>query len=371
MFAPKINWAKMMKDVGGRSPRNWTPEETVKFIGAINAYLKSLDPRAVADAGRVMSGMMLKAWMASGMKDNIPTPAGYPFTAPGAGGGTPLTQAPDPFMIERYITGTLAPDLGYEKIYKPVDMRGTRKDHFTIDSATTSITWQQVDEGEKVSVGGVSDKQLILTVYYLNFMAAIGFLDDWWEFEWFWKMDDVLEQFRLKRQMLKTKLAYGLIEALGKDGSGNVLPSNGVDFAFDTNLITTIDNACIQMVYDIEYQGYGLPDNPSFVILTPPECFKAIAFALDSLLNPFAQAEQKVSRINYSIDNIITTRRLQDKSHFYVVMPFYQTKMGTWMDLQMEGQRDIFKKSEEMVGKEQYNFGIGNPKQFKRLPMSA
>jgi hypothetical protein len=345
MFGPKINWGMMMKSLGGRRPQDWTKDETDKFVGTINAYLKAPDPR-VAD--KAMSAVLLKEIFMKG------------FPAPGATGGTPTTQKPDPYLIERYITGSLAPDLGYEKLYKPVDMRQSKLDHFTIDKASAAITWQQVDDGEKVGIGSVSDKTNILTVYYLTFMAAIGFLDDWFRFEQFWRMDDILEQFRLKRQMKKTELAYGLISSL-----------TGIDQAWDQNLITTIDDACVQIVYDVEYEGYGLPENPSFDILCSPECFKAIAFALDSLLNPYAQAMQKVSRINYSIDNIITTRRLADKSHFYVILPGFQTKSGIWMDLQMEAQRDIFKKSEEMVGKEQYNFGIGNPKQFKKLPIAG
>lgn len=346
MFGHKINWPAMMKAVGGRPPADWSLEETHKLVGAVNAFLKSPDPR-IADKATTL--LAIKSVMEKG------------FAAPGAQGGTPGTQKPDPYMIERYITGLLSPDLGYEKIYKLVDMRGSNLDHFTIDKAASSVSWRQVDDGEKVELAPMNDKENVLTVYYLTFKAAIGFLDDWWRYNHFWKMDDVLEQFRLTRQMKKSEIAYGLIEALG----------SGINQAWDTNLISTIDNACIQIVDDVEGQGYGLPENPEFDILCPPQCFRAVAFALDALGNPFAQVDSKVSRINYTINNVITSRRLKDKTKFYVILSGYQTKSGVWMDLQMESRRDIFKSAEEMVGKEQYNFGIGNAKQFKRLPISG
>lgn len=342
-----MNWQKLLDVTGGVKPSLWADTEKLKFVGALNAYLKEPD----AKVGDVVVGNIVKfAEMMQNMKVHTQ----------GALGGTPATQVPDPYMIERYITGSFPVDTAYDSFYKLIDMRGRKLDHFTIDKAAASIVWRQLKTGDRPVIGNLNDKVNLLTVYYLTFGGALGFMDDWWEYEHFWKMEDAMSEFRFKQQYTRAQLAYGLIEAIG----------SGINQTFDTNLITTIDNACIKILRDLEDQGYGLSESPSFDILLPPELFKAVSFALDSLGNPFAQVDSKVSRMTYSIRNIVSSRRLVDKTKFYVILPEYLNKRGIWKDLTVETDRDIFIRAETMVAHERYNYAIGNTKQFRRLGTS-
>jgi hypothetical protein len=348
-----INFKEMMKVFGGRGPREWSHGETKEFVEAVNTFFAS-------PVIRDMDGKTAQALEAllRGEKG---------FNTPGATGTTPNTQTIDPYMLEAYITGTTGPERGYERIFDLVDMRGTKKDHFDIDSASDGITWQQTLPGEKVEIHTVNDKQVDMTVKYLQFRAGVGLLDEYFQFEQFWTIESILTQFRLKEDMRRARLMYGLIELLTDDTVAN----GGINMTWDANLVTTINNAMVDIANFLEDQGYGLPENPEFVILTRPEYNQAISYALDAVQYPYGKVEMKAAKLNYSIRDIITTRRLATNGKFFVCLPGYKNKYGVWMDLQIEQARDVYKGAQDIVGKVQYNGGIGNKHQFRRIPVAA
>lgn len=337
---------KMHRIPLGTETKVWPDEMKKQFLGALTFFMREPGSNW-QEAFRVAQKVQTekRAWLqAKGATTLDMTPSGAVI---------------DPLEMEKYKTGLDDVDLGYEQLFALVDMRGSSLPSFNINDVAGGVTWAQYETGEGPKVESPGDRSNALTVKYMNMGAALGFYDDWFRFQQYWDIADAAEDFRASYYSEKAKLFYRLIA------------TNVTAQAFDTNVVTTINNACASILRALLRQGYKIGSNPGFDILCPPEMLQVIGVALDTAANIMMRVDQK-GKLTFNIRNIISTVNYCDSAgnavtdKFDVVLPGKKMKRGEWKDMTTESKRDIFVRATEIVGHSQYNCGKGNTHQVRR-----
>ncbi len=246
-------------------------------------------------------------------------------------------------------------DFGYEEIFAPVDMTKSSSKTFDLLDLTNGVVFEQLKEGEKPKVRKVSSGKA--SVSYLGFGAALGFLDDWFRFNEYYKMDDILVQVRNEYYDSKAKLHYDLFVALGA----------GINQAFATDDATTIDNACVQILSDSKKKGYFSSENEPFIVLANP----GLKRRLTKAIWPFSVNSNDATSAGptHNIKSLVTTWHIPTGT-YYVILPGNKLKRGNWEDLNAEGQRDALRRAEDIAWHTKYNGAIGDSQQVRRCSLS-
>lgn len=248
------------------------------------------------------------------------------------------------------------PDRGYEVIFDEVDMRASNNDTFEMLDVTGGVTFYQVSAGEEAKISKVPKSAKTL-VPFLRFLGGINILDDWLRFNKFYLIDQLFSDTIRRWWNNKATIFYGLLAAL----------SNSINEAFATDDVTTINNACSQILVDLHDAGYPVDENSQFVITCNPKTrgriYKALAasFSLPNLNN---------SQIMYNISAVVSTTKIANTS-YYVSLPGDKNMRGEWEDLNMRlPQRDEVKLGATHVWTGAYNGIIGEPKQHRRCSLA-
>ena len=246
-------------------------------------------------------------------------------------------------------------DFGYEEIFAPVDMTKSSSKTFDLLDLTNGVVFEQLKEGEKPKVRKVTSGKA--SVSYLGFGAALGFLDDWFRFNEYYKMDDILVQVRNEYYDSKAKLHYDLFVAL----------SSGINQAFETDDATTIDNACVQILSDCKKKGYFSSENEPFIVLANP----GLKRRLTKAIWPFSVNSNDATSAGptHNIKSLVTTWHIPTGT-YYVILPGNKLKRGNWEDLNAEGQRDALRRAEDIAWHTKYNAAIGDSQQVRRCALS-
>lgn len=245
-------------------------------------------------------------------------------------------------------------DFGYERLFDFVDMRKSAAKTFEILDASNGITFEQIKEGEPIKVRGISTAKT--SVGYLKYAGGLGFLDDWFRFNQYYLMDDVLRDVRLKYLATMAQVHYALLTALG----------SGVNQAFATDDVTTINNACAKILTDIKGKGYAAGENPVFKIAAGTGLKARIAKALAAA---FALPNANNNQIAYRIGEVIATTELADDK-YYVILPGVKMKRAVWDDLNAESKRDALRRAEDMTWEGKFNAAIGDAAQVRRCSLA-
>lgn len=273
--------------------------------------------------------------------------AGVKFTVPDSN----LT-GPKP-VVSTY-ANTAMDDYGYERLFEFVDMRQSTSETFDLLDITNGVTFTQLKKGEPIKVRSITTATA--NVGYLKYGAGLGFLDDWFRFNKYYLMDDILRDVRAKYYDTMSQDHYALFAAL----------SSAVNQAFATDDVTTINNACAQIIKDCNALGFAVGENPVFKIAAGSGLKARIAKALAA---GFAVPNSNNNQVVYRIDEVVATPKLADTS-YYVVLPGKKLKRAVWDDLNAESQRDALRRAEDMTWEGKYNGAIGEAKQVRRCALS-
>lgn len=245
-------------------------------------------------------------------------------------------------------------DFGYERLFGFVDMRKSTAKTFEILDASNGITFEQIKEGEPIKVRGISTVKT--SVGYLKYGGALGFLDDWFRFNQYYLMDDVVRDVRLKYLGTMAQVHYALLTALG----------SGVNQAFATDDVTTMNNAFAKILLDIKGKGYAAGENPVFKIACGTGLKARIAKALAAA---FYMPNTNNNQVVYRVDEVIASSELADDK-YYAVLPGAKMKRAVWDDLNAESQRDALRRAEDMTWEGKFNAAISDAAQVRRCSLS-
>jgi hypothetical protein len=248
------------------------------------------------------------------------------------------------------------PDRGYEALFALVDMLSSTSKTFEIAAVTGGVTFYQVKPGEEAKLSKLPSAGKV-DVGMLRFIGGFAILDDWLRFNELYKIDDLTKDTVTRWFDQKADLFYGLLTALAA----------GVNEAFATDDVTTINNACAKIITDMEAAGYGVSAGSKFYITCHPTLLMRIYKALAaSFINPNANNNQIV----WPIAGVIPTAKIAATS-YYVSLPGVKSKRGEWENLNTRpAQRNELVLGADHVWTGAYNGAIAEVKQHRRCALS-
>ena len=245
-------------------------------------------------------------------------------------------------------------DFGFERLYDFVDMRDSSSPDFEILDVTNAINFVQRKPGEPIKIQKVTSGTQ--KVSYISWAGGLGFADEYFRFNKYYLLDDIVATVRRKYYDTMAQHHYSLFEALG----------SGINEAFQTDDVTTINNACANILKNVNSKGYGVGENPIFKLLCGVGLKARLAKAVAAA---FTNPNNNNNQIVYRVDEIIATTKLPD-THYYVVLPKIKLKRGVWDDLNAESQRDALLRVENMTWEGKYNAAIGDSDQVRRCALA-
>ncbi len=264
-------------------------------------------------------------------------------------------SGPSPIILVTSDT-VKTPDRGYEVLFDEVDMRQSSNSAFEVLDVTGGVTFYQQEPGEEAKLSKIPTSAKT-SVGFLRFIGGFPILDDWFRFNQYYKIDELTRDTITRWFEKKAVLFYGLLTSLGA----------GINQAFATDDVTTINNACAQIITDLEAAGYAVDENAAFVITCHPTLKARIMKALaNTFLNPNGNSNQIV----FNVNTLITSAKVANTS-YYVSLPGGKNKRGEWDDLQARPpQRNELKLGADHVWTGAYNGIIGESKQHRRCSLA-
>jgi len=248
------------------------------------------------------------------------------------------------------------PDRGYEILFDEVDMRASQSDTFEVLDVSGGATFYQQLAGEEAKLSKIPASAKTL-VGFLRFTGGFNILDDWLRFNKYYLIDQLFSDTVKRWFDKKAVIHYGLLAAL----------SSSINEAYDTDDVTTINNACASILTNLQAAGYAVDENSQFVITCNPKTrgriFKALAA---TYLLPNANNNQ----VLYNIRTVVSTTKIANTS-YYVSLPGGKNQRGEWEDLNMRPpQRNEMVLGAAHVWTGAYNPIIGEARQHRRCALS-
>jgi len=280
------------------------------------------------------------------------------FTLMAAKGATGPSDAPNSMDRNLVTAGVFYPgmvdpllDFGFEELFDFIDMRNSMQTSFDILDISNAITFAEVKSGERMKKYGISDTKS--TVSKMIVAAAIGILDDWINYNQYWNLNQAAMEAKSKYYDKMATDHYALIAA-GAQAQ-----------AFDTDDITTINNACADILVDCAAKGFTLTGNETFELRANITLKQRIekAFAL-TFNSPNADKNQLVHTLNRKYSTKLAT------TEYYVVLPGRKIKRGVWSDLSAETDRDILIRGTDVAYCGEYNAAVGEVEQIRKCALT-
>ena len=192
-------------------------------------------------------------------------------------------------------------DMGYEKSFKTVQL-GEGQDSWEIYNVANSLTFQKVEEGQRIEAAGLTGTKTSGSVDYYG--GAIGWTDKMIRFRKVPAMLDLAETFRNKYYANKADNHYSLLAAAA---ALNTTAYQGAAAQGQLQRdIQTINSAAFTLTNRLKDKGYGDMANPRLVMYANPNDRNRIAAAFNATTSVLAQAGQTGDTIGYNIDVIYT-----------------------------------------------------------------
>lgn len=249
-------------------------------------------------------------------------------------------------------------DIGFLPLFDLVDMRGTAQTSFSIKTTAAGITWVQRLPGERADLRReFTEGEVVVSV--LEFVAGLGILDFWLEYNQFWRVEEAVAEFLAQGAEKRASLHYSLLTA----------QSTSIDVNFVTDDSTTFNNAAAALLRGVRNSGYAVGANAQLDIVCNPEKIGRILAMLDakrgSPMIAFGTQDQPIA---FNVRNVImTTHVAAADTGYYLALPGRKMKRGEWKDVTLESNRDIYASATDWVGRTQYNAAIADTAQIRRV----
>jgi len=322
-------------------------ERRAKLAGVLTSFFRGdlgskVPSIAIAQEAGVDQELVEKVLQIAGMKG---------LTGPSDAANGMNTGADVIAGVFRPAEGDPLLDFGFEELFDLVDMRNSMQTSFDILDVSNLITFAEKKSGQRMKKYGVTDSKT--SVEKMTIAAAIGILDDWINYYQYWNLNQAAIEARSKYFSKMAADHYALIVAAAQAT------------AFDTDDITTINNACAGILTDCAGKGYTITGNEVFELRANINLKQRIekAFAL-TFNSPNTDKNQLVHTLNRKYTTAVAA------TEFYVVLAGRKLKRGIWSDLSAESDRDILMQGTDVAYSGEYNAGIGEVKQVRKCALS-
>ena len=258
--------------------------------------------------------------------------------------------------IEKYTIGLQPLDLSWQQVFDAKDFTGTTQSGFALRNVTSGLAFEEILPGEKVKLVSISGAET--QVLFRLFGAGLQYDQVWWDDQRWWDIEDETANFRNQQYYKLAKIHIALVEAL----------DSGVNQAWDTNLVTTLNNACAQLIADAANTGVPVGDNPTFTLWAPLVKKPAV---MDALRANYLNTDSALNKpIHYNIIPAFSNN-FSVNTVGYLALPKGKMKSGNRMGLQIFGQFDILSYSTAVAGYFRQGAAIGDKRQVRRIPFSG
>jgi hypothetical protein len=260
-------------------------------------------------------------------------------------------------------TGMQEIDTGWTNLFRLVDMRGGNQDTFEIATGQFGITFKQRAPGEKTEIWRLPS-ETEYPVKYVTYSAGAGILDDWLRYNKWWKVEEIITEFRAKAWMHQAEQHYGLLTGLSS--AINHAHVSGDDLGTET-----LNTAAAWIYRQQLTKGTAVSASTPLWIVTSPEKRGYILRMLEATQGSLIVAYQNGQPVAVTVAGVIATTYVPaSDAGYYLVLPQRRLARGVWMDLQLEETRDIYKRARDWVGTMQYNAAIADTSQVRRVLFS-
>lgn len=207
-------------------------------------------------------------------------------------------------------------DMGYEKAFKVVPL-GDNQDSWEIYDVANSLTFMQVEEGQRIDVAGFTGTKT--TAYVDYYGGALGWTDKMIRYRKVAAMLDLAETFRNRFWTNKANNFYALLAAAG---ALNVTAYAGV--AADGQLqrdIQTINLAAFTLTNRCRNKGYGNTADAQLIMYYNPRDKNRILAAFNVTTAALAAAGRTGDTVNYSILPIPTFNQFVTAGSPLLILP--------------------------------------------------
>lgn len=258
-------------------------------------------------------------------------------------------------IIQTFTDTIDTPDRGYEVLFDEVDMTSSTSKFFEIMGINGGVTFHQQIPGEEAKLSKLPTSAKA-QVEMLRFTGGFPILDDWLTYNEHYKIDDLTADTVKRWYHQKAALFYGLLTIL----------DSGINQAFVTDDVTTINTACAAIQTTLAAAGYAVDENSSFYIVCHPNLKQRIYKALAA---GFMVANSNNEQIVWTIKGVISTVHVP-VDHYYISLPGLKNKRGEWDTLNARpAQRNELKLGADHVWTGAYNGAIGEKLQHRRCAL--
>lgn len=247
-------------------------------------------------------------------------------------------------------------DFNYLRSFSYINLIGSNQDSFKINTTSAGITWAQRQAGDRTAVRrefaeGES------TVSFLEFTAAVGILDQWLQFNQFYRIEEVVNEFLNAAYVKRASLHYALFTATSNEE------------AFATDDATTFNNAVSTVIQATKNKGYGAGAQPVFDLYVDTKRAGRVLAMLEatrgSLIVAYGTQDQPIAVAPRSVN--VCPDLSTSGTGYYAVLAGGKLKTADWKALTIESQRDVTVSATDWHGCEQYNCVAGDANQIIRV----
>lgn len=251
---------------------------------------------------------------------------------------------------------SVMPDLGVMSAFRYVDKRSSKNSVYQMANVGTSaIVFSQKREGQAAQIQKVAGGTPV-SVASVTHHGALGIDDEAERFDDYGVFEQNVQAVPNLYQDYQATLHAALFTALGA----------GVNQTFDTDLQTTVNNGCKQILDDVG-DRYGVPEDAEFVLMYNPAQWHLVLKAFASMFT-VPNDNNSVSQFVYNL-RPVRTRKIAAGSP-YLILAGHQIVTVEWDGLYSEYGRDHMRGADAFVWRARRNAAIGDTQQVRRIALS-
>ena len=260
---------------------------------------------------------------------------------------------------------TLYFDRAWEEIFKPIDLRSSKRDSFDILDVISGLAFTVTPEGEKAHIYKMSGAKE--TVRLEMYSGGLGWSRRLFMNEEYWTIEDNAIEFQNKAIESKAQDHYDLIEAtpttydLAWQAVTGAVPTTNENYV-PIRDINTINKACENILIRLQDLGMSVSPNSQFKILSPIQNIGRLKRAIGMVQQPYAGS---TIQLNYTVSPSYTLM-FTNTSDYYVILPKNKIQTANRMDLTVFSDFDIESFTDIAVGWQWYGGAIGEDRQISR-----
>jgi len=244
-------------------------------------------------------------------------------------------------------------DMGWVLAFAEVDLTGTPRSSFDIIGFSSGMTFERVPDGHRARIYGVSGSRINIPID--TYGAGIGFLQNWFDDQEWWNIEDAATKFRFEESEQKATLHYGLITAITDDVAYDTTGANTAE-----KDINTINDGVAEIVVENEDTGLGVNAQSQFLLYTHVNNYARLLKAMRTVV-----PDTSSPMLAYNV-RLVPTTGAEAAYLGHLVAPGRKSKFGNRLNMEILADFDITMRGQDFVGWYRYGSYV-NAAQVRRL----